>query len=86
MAVVAQVSSDYKLSSREVRILTSVVEGVPRRRLAEVLGVSENTVKSQVRTLLDKLGLATLSDVVWWVRSAVSRADDAAAGQPAQKA
>lgn len=71
LAVVAQVALDHGLSQREQRILTSVVEGIPRRRLAEVLGVSENTVKSQVRTLLDKLGLTSLSDVVWWIRSAV---------------
>ena len=70
LAVVTRVASDHSLSAREQQILTSVVEGVPRRRLAEVLGVSENTVKSQVRTLLDKLGLTSLSDVVWWIRSA----------------
>ncbi len=78
LAMVAQVSTDYRLSSREARILTCVVEGVPRRRLSELMGVSENTVKSQVRSLLEKLGLTSLSDVVWWVRSAVNAAEVAA--------
>jgi DNA-binding NarL/FixJ family response regulator len=70
-ATVAQISTDYRLSSREAQILIFAVEGVPRRHIAEVLGVSENTVKTQVRSLLDKLGKETLSEAVWWVRSTV---------------
>jgi DNA-binding NarL/FixJ family response regulator len=70
-AQVAQITSDCRLSAREAQILIFAVEGVPRRKMAEVLDVSENTVKTQVRSLLDKLGKETLSDAVWWVRSAV---------------
>lgn len=70
-AVVAQISSDHRLSTRETQILVSAVEGVPRRHMADVLGVSENTVKTQVRSLLEKLGKETLSEAVWWVRSAI---------------
>lgn len=33
------------------------------------MGVSENTVKSQVRSLLDKVEKTALSEVVWWVRN-----------------
>lgn len=70
-AQVTQITSECRLSQREAQILIFAVEGVPRRRMAEVLDVSENTVKTQVRSLLDKLGKETLSDAVWWVRSAV---------------
>jgi DNA-binding NarL/FixJ family response regulator len=70
-AQVTQITSECRLSAREAQILILAVEGVPRRRMSEVLDVSENTVKTQVRSLLDKLGKETLSDAVWWVRSAV---------------
>jgi DNA-binding NarL/FixJ family response regulator len=70
-AMVTQISTDFRLSQREAQILIYAVEGVPRRHIADVLGVSENTVKTQVRSLLEKLGKETLSEAVWWVRSAV---------------
>lgn len=70
-AAVAQISADHRLSTRESQILVFAVEGVPRRHMADVLGVSENTVKTQVRSLLEKLGKETLSEAVWWVRSAL---------------
>ena len=69
--VVAQITREQRLSAREAQILIFAVEGVPRRHIADVLGVSENTVKSQVRSLLEKVGKQTLSEAVWWVRSLV---------------
>lgn len=68
-AIVAQISAEYRLSQREAQILIFAVEGVPRRHIADVLGVSENTVKTQVRSLLEKLGKDTVSETVWWIRS-----------------
>jgi DNA-binding NarL/FixJ family response regulator len=73
-ATVTQITSEHRLSQREAQILIFAVEGVPRRHIADVLGVSENTVKSQVRSLLDKLGKPGLSEAVWWVRSQAERA------------
>ena len=70
-ALVEEVSRDKKLSQREAQILIYAVEGVPRRHIADVLEVSENTVKTQVRSLLEKLGKQTLSEAVWSLRSAV---------------
>ena len=67
--VVNEVASQYKLSLRESQILAFASEGIPRSRLADVMGISENTVKSQVRSLLEKLEKQALADVVWWVRS-----------------
>lgn len=73
-ALVDQVSREKKLSQREAQILIYAVEGVPRRHIADVLEVSENTVKTQVRSLLEKLGKQTLAEAVWSLRSAVEDA------------
>jgi DNA-binding NarL/FixJ family response regulator len=67
--VISEVTEQFKLSLRESQILAFAAEGIPRSRLADVMGVSENTVKSQVRSLLDKVEKQALSDVVWWVRN-----------------
>lgn len=67
--VVNQIATEHKLSLRESQILAFASEGIPRSRLADVMGISENTVKSQVRSLLEKLEKKALSDVVWWVRN-----------------
>ncbi len=67
--VIAEITETQKLSLRESQILAFAAEGIPRSRLADVMGVSENTVKSQVRSLLEKVEKQALSDVVWWVRS-----------------
>jgi len=67
--VIAEITESHKLSHRESQILAFAAEGIPRSRLADVMGVSENTVKSQVRSLLDKVDKSALADAVWWVRS-----------------
>jgi DNA-binding NarL/FixJ family response regulator len=67
--IVAEATAEYKLSARESQILSFAAEGIPRSRLSEVMGISENTVKSQVRSLLEKLEKHALADVVWWMRS-----------------
>lgn len=59
----------YRLTHREVTILAESLDGVPRGRLAEVLGVSENTLKTQIRSLLDKTSQSSLSEAVWLVRN-----------------
>jgi len=67
--VVSEVTTEFKLSLRESQILAFAAEGIPRSRLADVMGISENTVKSQIRSLLEKLEKQALADVVWWIRS-----------------
>jgi two-component system vancomycin resistance associated response regulator VraR len=46
----------HDLSDRESALVRCVARGVPRADLAEVLGVSDNTVKTHVRRLLKKTG------------------------------
>ncbi len=81
-ATVAQLSRERKLSARESQILIFAVEGVPRRHIAEVLGVSENTVKTQVRSLLEKMDKQTMSETVWSVRTLVETGKATATPRP----
>jgi len=55
------------LTRRERQLLALSVNGLSRRQLADTLGVAENTVKAQIRSLLKKSGarsLATLAQQV----------------------
>jgi two-component system vancomycin resistance associated response regulator VraR len=61
-------ATKFSLSMRETEIVSLACTGVPRSHIAEVLGVSENTIKTQVRSILDKTRQSSLSDVVWMVR------------------
>lgn len=61
-------ASRHQLSVRETEILALAISGVPRGHIADVLGVSENTIKTQIRSILDKTHHNSLSDVVWSVR------------------
>lgn len=46
-----------KLSQREMEIVTYVARGMSNRGIGESLGLSENTVRNHLRSILDKLGL-----------------------------
>lgn len=61
------------MTAREIELTRLVVEGVPRGALAERLRVSENTVKTRVRRLLDKAGLPNLEALARNVLEAVAR-------------
>jgi DNA-binding NarL/FixJ family response regulator len=57
------------LNPRETEILRQSFQGVPRGRLAEVLGISENTLKKQIRSLLTKTSQSSLSEAMWLVKT-----------------
>ena len=63
----AHIAHRSQLSEREQQLLAVAVHGIPRARLALKLGLSENTIKSQIRSLLDKTNKPNLSEVVWLV-------------------
>jgi DNA-binding NarL/FixJ family response regulator len=53
------------LTERELDVLRCLVDGVTsNRKLAQHLGVSENTVKFHVRNILDKLHVNNRAQVV----------------------
>lgn len=71
--ILAEIALQKRLSLRESQILTVAAHGVPRSHLAKRLGTSENTVKSQIRSLLDKTKQPNLSEAVWLVHSQTER-------------
>jgi two-component system nitrate/nitrite response regulator NarL len=46
-----------RLSAREQEIVTYVARGLSNRGIGEALGLSENTVRNHLRSILDKLEL-----------------------------
>jgi DNA-binding NarL/FixJ family response regulator len=52
------------LSERESEVLTLMAEGAGNREIAARLGISENTVKFHVSSILNKLGAATRTEAV----------------------
>ncbi len=56
------------LTAREVEILRLVAEGYSNRRLAELLGVSEPTVKFHLTNVYRKLGVANRTEASRWAQ------------------
>jgi DNA-binding NarL/FixJ family response regulator len=61
--VVDAFALERELTAREAEIVAAAVAGMPRRLVASEIGVSENTVKVQIRQLLLKCGAASLDEV-----------------------
>jgi two-component system, NarL family, nitrate/nitrite response regulator NarL len=61
---VESASRRYALTHRESEILALAAEGLSRREVARQLGVTENTVKAQVRAVLKKSGARTIQGLV----------------------
>jgi two-component system NarL family response regulator len=57
-----------ELTGRELEILGLVGHGKTSREIAEVLFISENTVRNHVRNVLDKLGLRSRFEAVTWAQ------------------
>lgn len=52
------------LTAREVQVLELLAEGLPNRAIAERLGISDQTVKFHVASVMAKLGAANRTDAV----------------------
>lgn len=58
-----------RLRTREVRLLSVVATGAPMTAVAQLLGVSDRTVRRRIRLLCEELGVSTpIEAVVWAVR------------------
>lgn len=55
---------DLKLSQREQRVLEMIRLGAGRETVAEILGITERTVKFHERNLLRKLGAESRADLL----------------------
>jgi DNA-binding NarL/FixJ family response regulator len=53
-----------ELTHREVEVLQLLVEGLPNKRIAQRLGISEHTVKFHVDAILGKLGAHSRTEAV----------------------
>ncbi|HIY85120.1 MAG TPA: LuxR C-terminal-related transcriptional regulator [Candidatus Yaniella excrementavium] len=52
------------LTEREVEILSHLARGHTRARIAKALGISPNTVKTQLRSVYHKLNVSSAVDAV----------------------
>jgi DNA-binding NarL/FixJ family response regulator len=55
---------DYNLSSREIEILQQLVEGLPKKIIADRLSISYHTVDSHLRKIYEKLMVHSASSAV----------------------
>ena len=63
-------ASPEMLTRRETEVLELVAEGLPNKAIAERLGISDQTVKFHIASIIGKLGGSNRTDVV---RRAVRR-------------
>lgn len=57
-------TSSIELSPREHQILTEVAEGYHSKEIASDIGVSERTVKANLTTIYNKLGVFSRAEAV----------------------
>jgi two-component system NarL family response regulator len=60
--------SDLPLTSREQDVFKLLAQGASNRQIAETLMITENTVKTHVRNILEKLELHSRSEVAAYAR------------------
>ncbi|GAB4542024.1 MAG: response regulator transcription factor [Anaerolineae bacterium] len=61
-------SVELPLTSREQDVFQLLAKGASNRQIAETLMITENTVKTHVRNILEKLGLHSRSEVAAYAR------------------
>lgn len=79
---IEHLARQLKLTRRETELLTLSVDGLSRKELADALGVAENTVKAQIRSLLKKSGARSLATLAQKVIKGATR-DTIPPGEPA---
>jgi DNA-binding NarL/FixJ family response regulator len=52
------------LTGREIEVLELLAEGLPNKAIAERLGISDQTVKFHIGSIIGKLGAANRTDAV----------------------
>lgn len=69
--------ADTELTEREFEVLTLLAEGSSNRQIAELLCISENTAKTHVRNILEKLQLQSRTHAAAYaIRRGFVRQDD----------
>jgi DNA-binding NarL/FixJ family response regulator len=70
---VAELSRQHDLTHAESRLLIVAAMTTSRRSICVLLGVTPNTVKKHIKSLLSKTGAATIEDIVGPVRERTLR-------------
>jgi DNA-binding NarL/FixJ family response regulator len=55
-----------RLRARELRLLAVVATGAPMTAVAQVLGISDRTVRRRIRLLCEEIGVSTPIEAVVW--------------------
>ncbi len=67
---------EEELTEREETILKYVAQGLMNKEIADILGISENTVKIHLRNILEKLHLQNrIQAAVYAVRQGIADQD-----------
>ncbi len=72
--VIASYQEQMGLSPRETEVLVLYLTGTPRRAIRDRIGVAENSVKTTIRRLLNKVDAADLEELAERVLEDVARA------------
>lgn len=68
-------SNPARLSRAEFRVCLMLSRGLSVKGVAETLGLSENTVRSHLRTIYSKTGASSLADLLYRILSGVYHED-----------
>jgi len=71
-----RLSSEYGLTKREVQVALAVAGGATVRTISESNDVSIHTVRSQLKTVMSKLGVRRQADVVRFLLPLIEAAQD----------
>lgn len=69
--------SGRQLSPREEEVLRLVLEGLPNKRIARRLGITERTVKAHLTRIYQQLGVADRTQAALWARENLPDANPA---------
>lgn len=69
---VVKIKNEYALTDRETEILTELLAGNGNKAIAGKLFISENTVKTHIHNLLQKMGVANRLEALEKVRVAMA--------------
>ena len=66
------------LTSRELQIVSAIIEGETNKAIAQRLGLSENTVKHHLTHIFDKLGVSSRLELAVFAQRALPSQQTAA--------
>jgi DNA-binding NarL/FixJ family response regulator len=64
----AEVASEPELSPRETEVLQLVGRGLPNKRIARELGISEKTVKAHMTQIFQRIGVTDRTQAALWAK------------------